>query len=81
MIKKGKYIRLSDFRGGMEVQRIKTLEAIENPDCEYYYETNQDNFELIPGSPIAYWASNRIYEIFGKGGKKLMIMVNVKVEL
>ncbi len=63
--KKGKYIKLSDFKGGMEVQRIKTLEAIENPDCGYYYETNQDNFKLIPGSPIAYWASNRIYKIFG----------------
>ena len=50
--KKGKYIRLSDFRGGMEVQRIKALGAIENPDCGYYYETNGDNFELIPGSPM-----------------------------
>ena len=59
--KKGKYIKLSDFRGEMEVQRIKTLEAIENPDCGYYYETSQDNFELIPGSPIAYWASEKIF--------------------
>lgn len=64
--KKGKYIRLSDFKGGMEVQRVKTLEAIENPDCGYYYETNQDNFKLIPGSPIAYWASEKVYEIFNK---------------
>ena len=64
--KKGKYIRLEDFRGGMEVQRIKTLEAIENPNCGYYYETNEDNFELIPGSPIAYWVSERTYEIFNK---------------
>ncbi|MFS8541150.1 MAG: BREX-1 system adenine-specific DNA-methyltransferase PglX, partial [Tissierellales bacterium] len=64
--KKGKYIRLENFKGGMEVQRVKTLEAIENPDCEYYYETSQDNFELIPGSPIAYWASEKVYEIFNK---------------
>ncbi len=62
--KKGKYIKLSDFKGGMEVQRIKALEAIKNPNCGYYYETNQDNFKLIPGSPIAYWASDKIYNIF-----------------
>lgn len=62
--KKGKYIRLSDFKGGMEVQRIKALEAMENPDCGYYYETNQNNFELIPGSPIAYWANDKDYSIF-----------------
>ncbi len=62
--KKGKYIRLSDFKGGMEVQRIKTLEAIENPDCGYYYETNQDNFELIPEYKISYWLPDSIYRIF-----------------
>lgn len=59
----GSYVRLIDFSNA-KGKEIKTLEAIENPDCEYYYETNQDNFELIPGNPIAYWASDRIYEIF-----------------
>lgn len=34
--KKGCYLRLVDFRGGMEVQRQKTLEAIENHDCGFY---------------------------------------------
>lgn len=65
--KKGKYIRLSDFKGGMEVQRLKILEAIDNPSCEYYYETDEDNFELIPGRPIAYWASEIVRNIFKKG--------------
>ncbi len=51
----------------LKKRKKKTLEAIENPDCGYYYETNEDNFELIPGNPIAYWASERIYEIFDKG--------------
>lgn len=57
------YIRLVDF-GNAREKEIKALEAIENPDCGYYYETNQDNFKLIPGSPIAYWASERIIGIF-----------------
>ena len=64
---KGQYIKLSDFTGGMEIQRIKTLEAIENPRCGYYYESNQENFGKIPGMPIAYWASNNVIEAFEKG--------------
>lgn len=63
----GKYIRLDDFRGDMEVQRIKTLEAINNPDCGYYYITNQHNFEKIPTSPISYWASDNIIKAFESG--------------
>ena len=77
--KKGKYIRLSDFKGGMEVQRIKTLEAIENPDCGYYYETNQDNFKLIPKSPIAYWLSNQSFINFSN--EKLIKVAEGRVGL
>lgn len=61
---KGNYIKLSDFTGGMEVQRIKTLEAIKNWECGYYYEKEQDNFEKIPGMPIAYWVSENLISIF-----------------
>lgn len=62
--KKGCYLRLVDFRGGMEVQRQKTLEAIENHDCGFYYEQSTDNFTKIPGSPVAYWASNAVFNDF-----------------
>lgn len=60
----GLYFRLSDFKGGMEVQRKKVLEAIANPDCGYFYEAQQSNFSKIPGSPVAYWVSNKIINIF-----------------
>ena len=60
--KKGCYLRLVDFRGGMEVQRQKTLEAIKNHDCGFYYEQGTDNFSKIPGSPVAYWWGN--FKIF-----------------
>lgn len=56
--KKGNYLRLVDFRGGMEVQRQKTLEAIANHNCGFYYEQSTDNFAKIPGSPVAYWWSD-----------------------
>ena len=56
--------RLSDFKGGMEIQRQKVLEAIADIDCGYYYEADQSNFSKIPGSPVAYWVSERILLAF-----------------
>ena len=63
----GLYFRLSDFKGGMEVQRQKVLEAIDNPDCGYFYEAQQSNFSKIPGSPVAYWVGSKAYLCFEKG--------------
>ena len=68
--KKGCYLRLTDFRGGMEVQREKTLEAISNHECGFYYEQKSDDFAKIPGAPVAYWVSNAIYTMFNN--KQLM---------
>ena len=62
--KKGCYLRLVDFRGGMEVQRQKTLEAISNHNCGFYYEQYSDNFAKIPGTPVAYWVSENGYKAF-----------------
>ena len=64
--KKGNYLRLVDFRGGMEVQRQKTLEAIANHNCGFYYEQSTDNFAKIPGSPVAYWASKVLLQTFSE---------------
>lgn len=60
---KGGYIRLSDFKGS-ENQASKTLEAINNPDCGWFYTANQKNFEKIPGSPIGYWLSEKFIGVF-----------------
>ena len=65
---KGSYIRLSDFRGS-ENQAPKTLEAIQNPQCGWFYTANQKDFEKIPGSPIGYWLSERIKNVFVKYNK------------
>jgi len=59
---KGGYFRLVDFRGGMEIQRKRYLEAIGNPKCGFFYTATADDFAKIPGSPVAYWVGN--YEIF-----------------
>lgn len=66
-INKSLCFRLSDFKGGMEVQKQKVLEALADKSCGYYYETDQTNFSKIPGSPIAYWVSGNILNAFEKG--------------
>lgn len=62
--KLGLYFRLTSFKGGMNVQKNKVLEAIANPECGYFYEADSNNFSKIPGAPIAYWASERIIQCF-----------------
>ena len=63
---KGSYIRLSDFKGA-KVQGPKTLEAIQNPNCGWFYTANQKDFEKIPGSPVGYWVSENLLNSFSKG--------------
>ncbi|WP_298653919.1 BREX-1 system adenine-specific DNA-methyltransferase PglX [uncultured Eubacterium sp.] len=62
-INKSLCFRLSDFKGGMEVQKQKVLEALADKSCGYYYETDQTNFSKIPGSPIAYWVSQHAFDV------------------
>jgi type II restriction/modification system DNA methylase subunit YeeA len=59
----GCYIRLSDFRGS-ENQGPRTLEAIRNRNSNWIFETGQDNFKKVPGSPLAYWVGDQVREAF-----------------
>ncbi len=61
--KKGSYIQLADFRGS-ENQGPKTLEAIRNRHCSWFFEACQDQFGRIPGSPVAYWVSDSLRDVF-----------------
>ncbi len=61
---KGGYVRLSDFVGAA-VQAPKALEAIQNPDCGWFCRRNAETFKQIPGTPIAYWASDALLDAFG----------------
>lgn len=60
---KGGYIKLSDFRGA-ENQAPRTLEAIANPDCGWFFHCKTSDFIKIPGAPIAYWVSDRTRNCF-----------------
>ncbi len=56
------YIRLTDYKDSDSKEQgfFKS---------ENRYEAKQDDFEKIPGSPIAYWVSDRVKEIFEKSDK------------
>jgi len=60
---KGSYIRLSDFKGA-KVQSPKTLEAIKNSECGWFYQSDQNDFSKIPGLPIVYWPNSDFYDLF-----------------
>ncbi|WP_201608696.1 BREX-1 system adenine-specific DNA-methyltransferase PglX [Psychrobacter okhotskensis] len=66
---KASYIKLSDFKGAKN-QSPKVLEAIRNPKCGWFYITNANDFNEIPGSPIAYWTNKEVRSCFTN--KKIM---------
>ena len=59
----GSYARLVDI-AGEEPKRKKLLEAIQNPNCGWFYRADATTFHDIPGSPIAYWASEDAHRAF-----------------
>ncbi len=64
----GSYIKLSDFKGH-ENQAPKTLEAIKNPNCGWFYNAKPDDFKKISGSPVAYWIGENMRKAFDNGIK------------
>lgn len=59
----GSYVRLVDY--GNEAEKQEALrEAIANPDCGWFYRRGADAFSAIPGTPIAYWASDAMIRAF-----------------
>ena len=61
-IEKGIYIRLVDYNNAQWKEK-------EFFNKENYYKTNQKDFEKIPSSPIAYWVSDKVRDIFEKSQK------------
>lgn len=62
----GTYVRLVDINGS-EAKRLKLVEAIQNPDCGWFYRRDADTFKQIPGTPIAYWLGDGLLEAYSSG--------------
>ena len=64
----GAYVRLVDINGS-EAKRLKLVEAIQNPACGWFYRRDADTFKQIPGTPIAYWMSEGLFDAYENGGR------------
>lgn len=47
-------------------KRSALLNAINNTDCRTVFDVDPDSFKQIPGSPFAYWVSDKIRALFSK---------------
>ncbi len=63
---KGGFVRLSDFRGS-ENQALKTLEALANPGCGWFFTASAEDFRKVPGCAFAYWLSDHALDVFSRG--------------
>lgn len=68
----GRYIQLSSFRG-WDNQEPRTLDAIRNFTLDYCYEAKQSNFKIIQDSPVSYWLSNSVYDVFQNADKVIKV--------
>jgi hypothetical protein len=75
----GSYIRLSDFKGSSN-QGPKTLEAIQNKKCGWFFLKDQVEFNLAPDNIISYWLSESAISLF-KTKPSLISLFPVRVGL
>lgn len=53
-----------DYLGNADEQIPRLLDGINNPNSKRKFIQLSDNFEKIPGSPIAYWVSKSVIKIY-----------------
>lgn len=64
--KPGAFLRL--ISGRNETEKAEMAKRIASrADLENYFVSRTDAFDLLPGSPIAYWASNPVFKAFEDG--------------
>lgn len=64
--KKGAFVRLVD--GESEIEKLNALKkAITDKNCGWFFRVSADGFKKIPGSPIAYWISEKARHAFTIG--------------
>lgn len=58
---KGAYFKLNQ---PIREKQMALKEAIHDPECGWFYRADQRDFKKIPGSPIAYWATQECFSAF-----------------
>jgi hypothetical protein len=72
----GVYFRLVDLNTS-ELKRLATVDVKANTKSKLYFNTNQKDFEKIPGSPIGYWLSENALKTF-QDFKKISEIADLK---
>ena len=62
---KGCYISVYDSKNHYQKEE-KTLLAIKDSSCGWFYTVNQKDFINIEGHPISFWGTKKIYEIYSR---------------
>jgi len=60
---KGSYLRLIEGKSE-KVKQADFKQGIQNRDSGYFFTSCADDFKKIPGSPIAYWVSEKVGKMF-----------------
>ena len=60
---KGSYFKLNH---PIPEKSQRLLEALAHPNCGWFYRADANGFEVIPGSPIAYWIPASLKRAFQK---------------
>lgn len=68
---KGEYSRLVDVNGEAEKEKLYLSH-------EKIYLATQENFSKIPGSPVAYWVSENVFNCFEKF-KQLKVVIDARI--
>jgi hypothetical protein len=58
------FINLTTFKGGDPAMRDRTLDAVKDPSLPYVHRERVENFEKIPGTPIAYASGPELRKTF-----------------
>lgn len=61
---KATFFDLTGFKGGDPVMCARTLDAVKDPSLPYVHKERVENFEKVPGSPIAYASGPEIRKTF-----------------
>ncbi|WP_404974948.1 BREX-1 system adenine-specific DNA-methyltransferase PglX [Weissella paramesenteroides] len=61
----GAFVRLVDY-DSQKKKQVAYLNAVNSTESKNVYRTNQSNFKDLPGSPIAYWASDQLFKLFSE---------------
>ncbi len=62
----GSYIRLSS--GPSEAaKQVDLSQAVDHADCPWLFQAAVEDFRKIPGSPIVYWFTQSVFDLFASG--------------